>query len=97
MPLETNAPLTVHSDGVLPFSVTMQGMESVAGVEHQGFKTRCGMKNHKSFSCLPFKGLKTADTTVVEQFFRISATEAIQISLVGIGVPFFLRLHSTEL
>jgi hypothetical protein len=73
MPLETNAPLIVHPDGVLPFSVTLQGMESVAGVEHQGFKVRRSMKNHKSLSCLPFKGLKTTDTTVIEQFFRISA------------------------
>jgi hypothetical protein len=69
MPFKTNAPLTVHSDGVLALSISLQSVEFVAGIEHQGFNIRSGMKCHKSLSRLSFKGLKTTDTTVVEEFF----------------------------
>jgi hypothetical protein len=72
MPLETNTPLLVNADSVLSFSISLQRMKLVAGIEHQRFKTWCGMKNHKPFSCLPFERLKTADTLVAKQLFGIS-------------------------
>jgi hypothetical protein len=72
MPLETNTPLLVNADSVLSFSISLQRVKLVAGIEHQRFKAWSGMENHKPFSCLPFERLKTADALVVEQLFGIS-------------------------
>ena len=33
------------------------------------------MKYHKSFSCLPFKGLETAHTLIAEYLFSVLADE----------------------
>ncbi|CAB1056495.1 hypothetical protein D1BOALGB6SA_1232 [Olavius sp. associated proteobacterium Delta 1] len=34
MPLETNTPLIVNTNGVLSFSISLQRMKLVAGIEH---------------------------------------------------------------
>jgi hypothetical protein len=72
MPLETNTPLLVNADSVFSFSISLQRVKLVAGIEHQRFKAWSGMENHKPFSCLPFERLETADALVVEQLFGIS-------------------------
>jgi hypothetical protein len=59
----------------LSFSISLQRMKLVAGIEHQRFKTWCGMKNHKPFSCLSFKRLKS----VVFSNFEHQYLKSVQI------------------
>ena len=66
IPFETYAPLLIDTDSILPFSIPGKGMKFVSWVKRQRFYAGSGMKNHQPFSCLPFKGLKTAYPSIIK-------------------------------
>jgi hypothetical protein len=74
-PHKTNSPLVIDADTVLPFAITNQGVKSVAEGSPQIRQLSRGMQ-HQQFTprWLPNIG-KPRDILVVEQPFRVGATE----------------------
>ena len=77
MPRETDPPLVIDPNAVLPLAVPAKGFEAVARQEHQRFKRVSGVKDSEAFFRLSAEGLKHFDILAFIQPLGVLVLEAL--------------------
>ena len=74
-PRETQAPLIVDADAVLPLSATFERFQAISGWYVQARKFRRGVELQQLSASDPFDGPESAHIAAMEQRLRIDAGE----------------------
>jgi len=76
-PTETDAPLVVNANAVLPLTIALQRLQVIAGRNPQIVEHSSAMQIEKLAPRRAFEGAEPWDRNVVEKFFAVLAPEGL--------------------